>query len=271
MAVLLLALLAAAVPAQNPSTLTTEEAIEAFEDLAKDEDNTEVVAAGISDLTKRYDESLARSATAQAALEAEQGSASDHKKVLKEEEDVREDIADALETVFRFRKKPTDWNMRLWRDVVVAWGGMGEFGADHLWDVFDEDVCDDHPAFASRVVEEIGRTRDYTQWEELVDLLDHHEIEVVVGAAKALAFYAKAPGKVRYEVTEKLVRALESYHSKANDGNITGPRRFGQVNGPLNRALRVLTGANHSTSLDWVLFWNEAKKDKELWRDPDED
>jgi len=264
-----LALLAPVAQSPLPSDFTDEQAIEAFVDTAKDKKALPgYLVSGITDLEKRYAASADRAAIAQERLDAKDGSASEWKKILKAEDQVQEDLAEAVWASFRYRKKVTDQHMQVWRRAIAAFGKMPAHGADHLWEAFEDKRFTRDGGFRGRCIEEIGRTRDYSYHEQLIDLLDFHEVDVVTGVGKGFLFYHDAPGKVRHACTEKLVRAVESYRSKGQGGeDINGRGIWGKVKGPLMGALRAMTGKNHSTSLDWVKFWNEYKKDKELWKD----
>jgi hypothetical protein len=257
--------------AQAPATpdITDEQAIEVFVDTAKDKKALPgLLVVGIADLEKRYLASAGRAAIAQEKLDADEGSASEWKKILKSEEKTQEALADAVWASFRYRKDVTDQHMDIWRRAIAAFGQMPAHGADYLWDVFEDKRFSRDGGFRGRCVEEIGRTRDYSYSEKLIDLLDYHLEDVVTGVGKGFLFYKDAPGKVRHACTEKLVRAVESYRSKGQGGeDINGPRVWGKVKGPLMGALRALTGKSFDTSLDWTKFWNEFKNDKEIWKD----
>ena len=264
-----LALLAPLAQTPGGSDITDEQAIEAFVETAKDKKALpDLVIAGVTDIEKRYLASADRASIAQDRLDLKEGSASEWKKILKTEDKLQDALAEAVWASFRYRKKVTDQEMRIWRRAIAAFGKMPGHGADYLWEAFEDKRFSRDGGFRGRCVEEIGRTRDYSYSEELIDLLDFHLVDVVTGVSKGFLFYHDAPGKVRYACTEKLVRALESYRSKGQGGDdINGPRVWGKVKGPLMGALRALTGKNHSTSLDWTKFWNEYKNDKELWKD----
>ncbi|MAW59582.1 MAG: hypothetical protein CMJ94_01960 [Planctomycetes bacterium] len=249
--------------------LTDEEAVEVFVKLAKDKKAVpDLLVFGIDDLQKRYAASADRALRAFDKLESGEGKASDWKKLIKAEVDTQEELAKGVWAAFRYRKEVNDQHMQVWRRGITAFGNMGEHGSEYLWEIFEDKRFSRDGGFRGRCVEEIGRTRDYEQYEALLDLLDHHLEEVVVGVGKAFLHYDKAPGKIRRECTEKLVRAVESYRSRGQGGeNINGPRIWGKVKGPLMAALKSLTGKSYSTSLDWTKFWNEYKNDKAMWSD----
>lgn len=270
MALAALALLTLCVPAPlAPQDLTDEQAVEAFVTVAKDQKAVpDLLVVGIEDLQARYLASADRMARAQDRLDAKEGKASEWKKILKHEADVQELLAEGVWASFRYRKKVTDQHMAVWRRAVTAFGEMGPNGADYLWEVFEDKRFSRDGAFRGRVVAQVGRTRDYDQAEKLIDLLDFHLEDVVIGVGQALEYYDKAPGKIRKECTEKLVRAVESYRSRGQGGeSIDGPRIWGKVKRPLMDALKAVTGENYQTSLDWTKFWNDAKNDKSVWKD----
>lgn len=265
----LLTLCAAAPAAQQAPALTDIEAAEAFVKLAKDKKALpDLLVFGIDDLQKRYTASYDRALAAMDRLEAKEGKASEWKSILKDEAEVQEELAEAVWASFRYRKNVTDQHMTVWRRAIQAFGNMPGHGADHLWEIFDDKRFSRDGAFLGRVVEEVGRTKDYSQFERLIDLLDYHLEDVVVGVGRSFLHYGKAPGKVRKECTEKLVRAVESYRSKGSGAeDIDGPRVWGKVKSPLMAALRAITGQDYKTSLDWVKFWNANKNNRDMWRD----
>lgn len=266
-----LALLTLCVPAaaQAGQDMTDAEAVEVFVELAKDKKAVpDLLTFGIEDLERRYAASADRGMRAFERLEAGEGKAAEWKKIIKNEEGLQEDIAEGVWAVFRYRKKVTDQHMTVWRRAVTAFGKMPRHGSEHLWEVFEDKRFSRDGGFRGRCVQEVGRTKDYSQYEELLDLLDFHLEDVVVGAGNALRFYDEAPGKIRKECTEKLVKAVESYRSRSNGGeNIDGPRIWGKVKGPLMAALQSITGQNIRTSLDWTKFWNNNKNNKAMWKD----
>lgn len=268
-ATLALLTLCAAPAAQAGQDMTDAEAVEVFIELAKDKKAVpDLLVFGIDDLEKRYASSAERAVRAFERLEAKQGKASEWKKIIKTEEDLQEDLADGVWAVFRYRKKVTDQHMGVWRRAVTAFGKMPRHGSEYLWKAFEDKRFSRDGGFRGRCIEAIGRTKDYEQYEELLDLLDFHLTDVVVGAGNALRHYDKAPGKIRRACTEKLVKAVESYRSRGNGGeNIDGPRVWGKVKGPLMGALQSITGQSIKTSLDWTKFWNNNKNNKSMWKD----
>jgi len=258
-------------PIQAPADLTDQQAVEGFTEHAKDKKALpQHLEAGVQDLAKRFAASRERAQQALAALETKQGKASDWKKQLKAEEELQESIAEAIWGTFRWRKKVNQDNLALWRESVTAYSEMGTLGSEWLWKIFEEKRFSKEHAFLGRVIEKVGVTQDFDCYEDLLKLFNHHSHEVVIGSIKALGAFEAAPGKVRRECVEKMVRAMESYHSASDGGeDINGEKRYARVKDPLNRALQALTGAKADTSLAWVKFWNEYKNDKDLWSDRD--
>ena len=77
-----------------------------------------------------------------------------------------------------------------------------------------------------------------------------------------------APGKVRLEVCAKLVNFLNSYYNAAsNPEDTTARQRYRMVGRPMSDALSEMTGQTFQDPLDWRKWYNDNKKNKEIWSD----
>jgi len=118
------------------------------------------------------------------------------------------------------------------------------------------------------VVKQVGSTRDWDQWKELVDLLDYKDELVIAAAGEALIKFADAPTKVRQESAKILVKRLESYQNAASSGEDDTARRiYRTVRDPMIRALSALTGQSFRDPLEWTKWWNNVGNKKAYWKD----
>lgn len=256
--------LCAAAPQQD----SFEEQVKAYEEILDDRDRESEAIALIDRFVKRYQSHTERLVEIRDLLELDEGDARELKKEADDLEEQQEDLADLVWDAFKERKRDTEGHRQLWTAVIYALGQMGPYGAEHLWDAFEDKRFDEAVDTRELIVEQIGATRDWKQWEELVDLLDHHEYQIIAGAARGLTHYRDAPGKVRLEVTEKLVNFLNSYYNaQTNPEDTTARQLYRIVRRPMFEALTAVTGQSFQAPLDWRKWFNDNKKNRELWSD----
>jgi HEAT repeat protein len=257
------------VPApQEAGPPTAQETIEAFVDLVKDKDKTVEVQAAIERLVRLYQASLAEVEEIQLKLARKQGSAEQWKRDLRDGKRLRAQLAYEVWKVFRFRTRSHQANRAIWRKALWAFGQMPEHGSDYLWRAFEDKRYNKDSSARAECIKQIGVTKDYTQYDDLIELLQHHDYGVIAAAATALGQFADAPGKVRWECVKELVKKLESYSNDANTGGSTqSGRRYGRTRRPMMRSLENLTGQVYDNSLGWTRFWNKNKRNRKLWKD----
>ena len=159
-------------------------------------------------------------------------------------------------------------NKKIWAKAVWVLGGMSDHGSKYLWKAFEDKRYSKDSKAQADCIRQIGRTKDYGQFEKILDLLKHHDNQVIAAAAQAFQHYGAAPGKVRQECTKHLVKQLESFDNEARGGGGSGAgRRLGATKGPMIRALKVITGESYDNSLAWTRFWNKNKNNRKLWKD----
>lgn len=267
--ILLSTLAAVATPAAVPQS-SHEEAVKEYKEILGDRERESEAIALIDGFLTRYTSNVERMVEIADAIEIEEGDIAALKKEAKEIEEDQEDLADLVWLSFKERKQDTEGHRRLWKSASFAFGQMGPHGAEYLWKVFKDKRFKKDLEMQCLVVEQVGSTRDYEQWEDLVDLLDHHQDQIIASAAKALTHYRAAPGKVRLEVVSKLVNFLNSYYNAStNPEDTTARQRYRLASRPMLDALSELTGQTFRDPLQWRKWFNDNKKDRDLWSDDD--
>lgn len=245
-----------------------EQAIRSYRELLADRDQTTEVQAALEGLQKLYAVSLEAEADFRVRLARKEGQATEWKRAIRDGERDRKDLADAVYRAFRERRRVNPANQGIWRKAVWALARMPEHGASWLWRVYEDKRFDKDSQFLAAVVDGVGRTKDYRQYEKLLDLLQHHDYTVLAAAAGAFRYYKEAPGSIRRECTKELVKRMESYRNAANDRDGYGSgERWSKARGPMMRSLTALTGESFSDTLAWTRYWNKNKNRRELWRD----
>ncbi len=247
---------------------SNEQALEQYKELLKDKKKTTEVQAALEDLQRRYAVSLEAERGFQLKIARGEGKATEWKRALRDGERERQDLAQGVYRAFRVRTRENPGNAGIWRKGVWALARMPEHGADLLWRVFKDKRFRKDSKFLSAVVDGVGRTQDYAQYQELLDLLQHHDYSVLAAAAGAFRYYKEAPGSIRRECTKELVKKAESYRNAANSNDgYSSNERWGKCRGPMMRSLTTLTGEAYEDTLGWTRFWNKNKNKRELWRD----
>jgi hypothetical protein len=182
------------------------------------------------------------------------------------------------ETVFKCiyhknRKAITKDNLNMWKAAAYSLGQMGPDGAGYLWKIFEDKKKKfrKEPDYLGLCLEQIGYTHAYEEYtEKLVDLLDHHEYLFIAKAAEALVQFQEAPGELRHEATETMVKLLAEYYEATitDKEDIEAQEKYRKVGRSLMNALEALTGVSQSQPLDWVKWWNDhKKKNDDTWVD----
>lgn len=242
--------------------------VKAYKEILDDRERESEAIALIDAFTTRYAEYSERLIEIADSIEIDEGDIPALKKEAKKIVGEQEDLVDLIWLAFKERKRDTEGHRRLWTSAVFAFGQMGPDGAKYLWKAYEDKRFRKDVDFRGRCVQQIGATRDWKQWEELVDLLDHHEDLIIAKAAEALVQYREAPGKVRVEVASKLVNLLNSYYNAANNPeDTTAKQRYRMVGRPMIQALSELTGQSFQDPLDWRKWFNDNKKNKKIWSD----
>ena len=251
---------------QEPADVLPEK-IKTFKSLVKEREVENLMVSHVDGFLTLYNEGLVRVREIDEELELGTDNARELSKERKALDKRLDSIADTVWLVFK-RKRETKANLDLWKAAVFAFGRMELHGAEHLWKAFGDKRFNRDVAFRTLCVEHLGFTRDYSQDEELLDLLDYKDEQVAAAAASALAQFGEMPGKQRLEATKQLVKMLESYHNASlNYEDTNAVRRYRTIRDSFLRALTAMTNQSFRDPLDWTKWWNKNKKKKELWRD----
>lgn len=168
------------------------------------------------------------------------------------------------------RKAVTEANMQMWKAAAYSLGQMGSSGAHFLWKAFELKKLNDEPDLRGLCLEQIGYTHAYEDFaEELINLLDHHEYLFIAKASDALAQFGAAPGSIRQAAVEKLVKQLsQNWEATISDkSDEESQRKYRKTGQAMRDALEALTGTSQDNPQEWNTWWNENKKDKDLWAD----
>jgi len=97
----------------------------------------------------------------------------------------------------------------------------------------------------------------------LEDLLKHRMDDVAGKAADAMSGYKEAPGKIRRELLEELIKGTEGLFSAAKDPkNGAQVRRWNIIQGNVVIALNALSGQAFKNPEEARKWFNDHKKDK---------
>lgn len=245
--------------------------IEAYEEVVKSKGRVPEAIAHLDGLLQLYKSLQERAEAIAESLDIGEGEKKELEAEAKQLGKDQESLVDAVWLAFsaKTRKdlRPPE-NLELWRTAAVVLGYMGPDGAERLWDAFEDKRFNKDVEFRAHIVKQIGSTKDYDQWKELVDLLDYKDELVIAAAGEALVKFGEAPVKIRQSAAEVLVKRLESYQNAAASGEDDTARRiYRTVRDPMIRALSSLTGQSFRDPLEWTKWWNNEGKKKDYWKD----
>lgn len=113
-----------------------------------------------------------------------------------------------------------------------------------------------------RALKKLGDTKSSTV-KTLQDLLKHTKDDVVGKAADALGGYKEAPGKVRRELLEELIKGTEGTCAKAKDAkNSNDVRKWNIIQSGVMNSINALSGQKFKDVQEARTWFNEHKKDK---------
>lgn len=102
--------------------------------------------------------------------------------------------------------------------------------------------------------------------ELLVDLLKRKESDIVSKAADAISGYKDAPGKVRRDLLEEVLKTGESAFQAAQSGkDSAATAKWSTIQNGVMAALRSLSGQNFSDPVAARKWFNDHKKDAKIW------
>jgi hypothetical protein len=113
-----------------------------------------------------------------------------------------------------------------------------------------------------RAMKKLADTKPSTV-KTLLDYMKSPKDDVVAKVAEALSGYKDAPGKVRKEILEEIIKGTEGTYAKSQDAkNSNDVRRWNIINFGVMRALNDLSGQKFADVLAARKWFNEHKKDK---------
>lgn len=100
----------------------------------------------------------------------------------------------------------------------------------------------------------------------LSDLLKRKENDVIAKAADAISGYKDAPGKVRKELLEEVLKTGESAFQAAQSGkDSAATAKWNTIQAGVMAALRSLSGQNFADPPAARKWFNDHKKDPKIW------
>ena len=100
---------------------------------------------------------------------------------------------------------------------------------------------------------------------ELKDLLKYKDFDVVGKAAQALAGYKDAPGKLRKDLLEEVIKQSEGTFNSSNNNDANAMRKWNIIRGGIMTALNALSGQSFADPSQARAWFNDHKKDRDLW------
>lgn len=155
--------------------------------------------------------------------------------------------------------------------AVAAIGALGELGpaagAGPVVQILEKSLKAKEPALDiyGTCLASLKKLADPkpTTVKALVDLLKFKLDDVVAKAADAMAGYKDAPGKVRRDMLEELIKQTEGVFAQSKDAKNGGQvRKWNVIGGSVTTALKALSGQALKDPEEARKWFNEHKKDK---------
>jgi hypothetical protein len=154
-------------------------------------------------------------------------------------------------------------------DAIDALGETGQAGASALLDLLERTLKEKEPnadtySHSLASLKKIADPRPATV-KQLVDLLKFKVDAVIAKAADAISGYKDAPGKVRKELFEELVKQSEGVFNGSKDAKKSDlVRRWQVIGASVVNALNALSGQKFSDPAAARQWFNDHKTDK-IW------
>ena len=101
----------------------------------------------------------------------------------------------------------------------------------------------------------------------LVKYLRNKSDDVIAKSLDAMAGYGKAPGKVRKQLMEEVIKQTEGLYSAAqSNANTSQRRKWNIIQTSAKSALRALSGRKFANPAEARAWFNDNKKNKALWK-----
>lgn len=153
-------------------------------------------------------------------------------------------------------------------DAIDGLGDLGPAaGAGPVLSILEHELKAKEPSVdvygsCLRAMQKLADTKKTTV-KALQDLLKHKMDDVVAKAADAIAGYKDAPGKIRRDLLEELIKSSEGTASQAGDaGNAGQVRKWNIIQGSVMKALNALSGQKFKDPAEARKWFNDHKKDK---------
>lgn len=108
----------------------------------------------------------------------------------------------------------------------------------------------------------------------LTDLLKFKDESVIASAANAIAGYKKAPGAVRQDLFEELLKMSEGPYNASEGNDANAKRRWNIFGADVVAAMKALSAQNYTNPKEFRAWFNEkgpgGGRHKDSWPDPEE-
>jgi HEAT repeat protein len=154
-------------------------------------------------------------------------------------------------------------------DAIDAIGELGTSGAAPALRILDRALGAKEPSVdiygsCLRALKKLADQKK-TTISALVDLLKHRMDDVVGKSADALGGYKEAPGKLRRELLEELIKNTEGTCAQAKDPKNAGQvRKWNIIQNSVISAINALSGQKFKDVQEARKWFNDHKKDK-MW------
>ena len=152
-------------------------------------------------------------------------------------------------------------------DAIDGLGELGPAGASGVLAILDHSLKAKDPSVdiygsCLRALKKLADTKPNTM-KSIQDLLKHSKDDIVGKAADALGGYKEAPGKVRRELLEELIKGTEGTCAKAKDAkNSNDVRKWNIIQSGVMNSVNALSGQKFKDVQEARTWFNEHKKDK---------
>ncbi|MCH2107086.1 MAG: HEAT repeat domain-containing protein [Planctomycetes bacterium] len=127
--------------------------------------------------------------------------------------------------------------------------------------VTDKNHKDDYEV-RSAILAALGQTKDEKAVKTLTKELDEFNPQVQAAAAEALGQFTNLDHKKRKAIFEDLLKLLMSAQAdhQSDPNGMTSSDRWRRVQGPCQRSMTKLSGANAGSPNNWQRWWNKNKR-----------
>lgn len=178
----------------------------------------------------------------------------------------REDIVEALEDVFKLKRKELEEGVpdnRLYMAAATALKEMGPESVKPLIKLLDAKTIKNNHVVRRRLILSLGHTAHPQGMEPIADLLKDHEPVIQAAAAEALGDFEGRPQEDRKELFEEMLKTLMTALSatESDPQDIVARERYDTIAGPIITSLQRLSGHEERDPHEWQAWWNNHKRD----------